>query len=211
MYQCSRAASNPRCGTAADGQLAAGEAKHRRLAAGRMGDQGPVAFSLDDAERPNVTWPGPPEVLRHIPVWHPVLAGDVACAPHALASGDPGGSMARIPTHTIENAPAAARPLLAEMIQFSPTGRLLNMHAQMAHAPAVLEAYVSIRKATARHGTLDQQVRTALMLVAAAADASPYALAIISTLALRSGWREDQVEGLLAGQDTGEDKLDALT
>jgi alkylhydroperoxidase family enzyme len=119
--------------------------------------------------------------------------------------------MARIPTHTAEDAPAAAGPLLAEMIQFSPTGRLLNMHAQMAHAPAVLEAYVSIRRATARHGTLDQQVRTALMLVAAAADGSQYALAIITTLALRSGWRPDQVKALLAGQDVGEDKLDALT
>jgi len=118
--------------------------------------------------------------------------------------------MGRIPTHTIEDAPAAARQPLAEMIQFSPTGRLLNMHAQMAHAPAVLEAYVSIRRATARHGTLDQRDRVALMLVAAAADASPYALAIISTLALRAGWREDQVQALLAGQDTGEDKLDAL-
>jgi len=117
--------------------------------------------------------------------------------------------MARIPTHTIEDAPAAARQLLAEMIQFSPTGRLLNMHAQMAHAPAVLEAYVSIRRATARHGTLDQKARTALMLVAAAADASPYALAIISLLALRLGWREDQVKALLAGQAVGEDKLDA--
>jgi hypothetical protein len=119
--------------------------------------------------------------------------------------------MARIPAHTIEDAPAAARPLLAEMIQFSPTGRLLNMHAQMAHAPAVLEAYVSIRRATARHGTLDQRARTALMLVAAAADASAYALAIISALALRSGWQRDQVQALLAGGDVGEDKLDALT
>jgi alkylhydroperoxidase family enzyme len=119
--------------------------------------------------------------------------------------------MARIPAHTIEDAPAAARPLLAEMIQFSPTGRLLNMHAQMAHAPAVLEAYVSIRRATARHGTLDPRDRAALMLVAAAADASPYALAIISALALRSGWQPGQVQALLAGRDTGEDKLDALT
>ena len=49
--------------------------------------------------------------------------------------------MARIPTHTIEDAPAAARPLLAEMVQFSPTGQPLNMHAQMAHAPAVLDAF----------------------------------------------------------------------
>jgi alkylhydroperoxidase family enzyme len=119
--------------------------------------------------------------------------------------------MARIPAHTVEDAPAAARPLLTEMIQFSPTGRLLNMHAQMAHAPAVLEAYVSIRRATARHGTLDQQVRTALMLAAAAADGSSYAAAIVSTLALRSGWRPDQVQALLAGQDLGQDKLDALT
>ena len=118
--------------------------------------------------------------------------------------------MTRIPAHTVQDAPAAARPLLAEMIQVSPTGRLLNMHAQMAHAPAVLEAYVSIRRATARHGALDQQVRTALMLVAAAADGSQYAEAIISTLALRSGWRPDQVRALLAGQDLGDAKTDAL-
>ena len=119
--------------------------------------------------------------------------------------------MTRIPAHTIADAPAAARPLLAEMIQFSPTGRLLNMHAQMAHAPAVLEAYVSIRRAAARHGTLDQRTRTPLMLVAAVADASPYALAVISQLALRSGRQPDQVATLLADQDTGEGKLDTLT
>jgi len=32
--------------------------------------------------------------------------------------------MTRIPSHTIEDAPAAARPLLADVLQFSPTGRL---------------------------------------------------------------------------------------
>src|SRR5215468_4041243 len=110
----------------------------------------------------------------------PSFAGEVATSPHAMAFSDQGGPMSRIPTHTIEDAPAAARPLLAEMVQFSPTGRLLNTHAQMAHAPAVLEAYVWLRRATARHGTLDQQVRTALMLVAATADGSEYAQAIIS-------------------------------
>jgi hypothetical protein len=118
--------------------------------------------------------------------------------------------MARIPTHTIEDAPAAARELLKEMIQFSPTGRLLNMHAQMAHAPAVLEAYVSLRRATARHGKLDQRVRTSLMLEAAAADASPYAIAIISMLALRAGWQPRQVDALLAGQNVGDEKLEVL-
>lgn len=118
--------------------------------------------------------------------------------------------MARIPAHTVEDAPAEARPLLAEMIRFSPTGRLLNMHAQMAHAPAVLQAYVSIRRATAQHGTLEQQVRTALMLAAAAADGNQYALAIISTLASRSGWQDDQLQELRAGGGTGDAKTDAL-
>ena len=70
----------------------------------------------------------------------------------------------------------------------------------MAHAPAVLDAYVSIRRATARHGTLEEPVRSALMLAAAVHDGSDYALTIISMLALRSGWRRDQVEALLAGR-----------
>jgi alkylhydroperoxidase family enzyme len=118
--------------------------------------------------------------------------------------------MTRIPSHTVEDAPDASRALLADMLQLSPTGRLLNMHAQMAHAPAVLDAYTSIRRATARHGTLDPAVRAALMLVTAAAAGNEYARAVISTLAHRSGWRPDQVDALLGGRDLGEEKTDAL-
>jgi len=118
--------------------------------------------------------------------------------------------MTRIPSLTIEDAPAAAQPLLTEMLQFSPTGRLLTLHAQMARAPAVLEAYVSIRRATAAHGTLDVPLRAALMLAAATADGSECALAIITTLALRAGWHSDQVTALRAGADLGDDKTDSL-
>jgi len=118
--------------------------------------------------------------------------------------------MARIPSHTIEDAPAASRALLEDMLQFSPTGRLLNLHAQMTHSPAVLEAYVSIRRATSRPGALDLPVRSALMLATAAVDGSEYAQAIISTLALRSGWSRDQVDALLDGEDLGEEKTDVL-
>jgi len=118
--------------------------------------------------------------------------------------------MTRIPSHSIADAPEASRSLLAEMVQFSPTGRPLNLHAQMAHSPAVLEAYVSIRRATARLGTLEAPVRSALMLAAAAHDGSEYALAIISTLALRSGWHPDEVDALASGRGLGEEKTDAL-
>ena len=118
--------------------------------------------------------------------------------------------MTRIPNRSLDDAPPASLPLLQGVLKTSPTGRLLNMHAQMAHAPAVLEAYVSIRRATARHGTLEGSIRSALMLAAAVHDGSEYALAIISMLALRSGWHRDQVEALLAGKDLGEEKTDAL-
>jgi alkylhydroperoxidase family enzyme len=118
--------------------------------------------------------------------------------------------MTRIPSHSIADAPEASRFLLAEMVQFSPTGRLLNLHAQMAHAPAVLEAYVSMRRATARRGTLEAPVRSALMLAAAVHDGSEYALAIISMLALRSGWHQEDVDAMAAGKDLGEEKTDAL-
>ena len=75
--------------------------------------------------------------------------------------------MTRIYRHTITDAPEASRPLLEGIVPFSPTGKLLNMHAQMAHSPAVLAAYASIRQATATYGTLDPRVRSALMLATA--------------------------------------------
>ena len=118
--------------------------------------------------------------------------------------------MTRIPCHSVADAPDASRSLLEEMIQFSPTGRPLNMHAQMAHSPAVLEAYVSLRRATARLGTLDQRVRAALMLTSASAAGNDYAVAVLSMLALRLGWRQGEVDALRAGTDLGDATIDAL-
>lgn len=83
--------------------------------------------------------------------------------------------MTRIYTHTIQDAPEASRPLLEGLVAFSPTGKLLNLHAQMAHSPAVLTAYVGIRQATVVHGTLDPRVRSALMLATAGVTGSAYA------------------------------------
>jgi hypothetical protein len=118
--------------------------------------------------------------------------------------------MTRIPSHTIEDAPEASRPLLENVIQFSPTGRLLNLHAQMAHSPAVLAAYVSIRQANDAHGTLDFPVRAALMLAAAGATHSEYAEAITATLAERAGWSKQQVSSLRDGGSLGDEKIDSI-
>ena len=118
--------------------------------------------------------------------------------------------MTRIPSHTIEDAPQASRPFLENVIQFSPTGRLLNLHAQMAHSPAVLAGYVAIRQANDAHGTLEFPVRAALMLAAARATHSEYAEAITTTLAARAGWSEQQISALRDGGSLGDDKIDSI-
>ena len=118
--------------------------------------------------------------------------------------------MSRIPTHTIEDAPAASRPLLEKLAQASPTGRPFNLHAQMAHAPSVLNAYSSLRAAMTEHGSLDPKTSAALTLVAAASVGNGYMIGIASRLAQMNGWTEEQVAALRAGSPTGDAKIDAL-
>jgi hypothetical protein len=119
--------------------------------------------------------------------------------------------MSRIPTHTVEGAPDASRPLLQKIAQSSPTGRPLNVHAQMAHSPAVLAAYTSLRAVTAEHGTLDPKVSWALNLATAATVGNDYMIGIASRFARMNGWTEAQIVALRTGTTTGDAKIDALT
>jgi hypothetical protein len=82
--------------------------------------------------------------------------------------------MSRIPTHTVENAPAASRPLLQKIVQSTPTGRPANLHAQMAHSPAVLMAYTSLRAVLGEHTAFDPKVSAALTLATAAGVGNGY-------------------------------------
>ena len=119
--------------------------------------------------------------------------------------------MSRIPTHTVEGAPDASRPLLQKIAQSSPTGRPLNVHAQMAHSPAVLAAYTSLRAVTAEHGTLDPKVSWALNLATAATVGNDYMIGIASRFARMNGWTEAQIAALREGTTTGDTKIDTLT
>jgi hypothetical protein len=119
--------------------------------------------------------------------------------------------MNRIPAHTVEDAPAASRPLLQWIAQSSPTGRPLNVHAQMAHSPAVLAAYTSLRAVIAEHGTLDPKVSWALNLATAATVGNGYMIGIASRFARMNGWTEAQTTALRTGTTTGDTRIDALT
>lgn len=119
--------------------------------------------------------------------------------------------MSRIPTHTVEDAPAASRPLLQKIVQSTPTGRAANLHAQMAHSPSVLSAYTSLRAVLTEHSTFDPKVGAALTLATAAGVGNGYMIRIASRLAQMNGWAEAQVTALRTGTPTRDAKIDALT
>ena len=119
--------------------------------------------------------------------------------------------MSRIPTHTVEDAPAASRRLLQKIVQSTPTGRPANLHAQMAHSPAVLTAYTSLRAVLAEHSTFDPKVGAALTLATAAGVGNGYMIRIATRLAHMNGWAEEQVAAMRAGTPTSDAKIDALT
>jgi hypothetical protein len=118
--------------------------------------------------------------------------------------------MNRIPTHTIEDAPAASRPFLQNLVESSPARRFLNLHAQMAHSPAVLAAYTSLRAVIAEHGTLDPKASAAVSLATAATVGNRYMIGIASRLAQMFGWAGDQISALTTSTPTGDAKIDVL-
>jgi alkylhydroperoxidase family enzyme len=119
--------------------------------------------------------------------------------------------MSRITTHTVEDAPAASRLLLQKIVQSTPTGRPANLHAQMAHSPAILTAYTSLRAVLAEHTNFDPKVGAALTLATAAGVGNGYMIRIASRLAHMNGWSEEQVTALRTGTPTSDSKINALT
>ena len=118
--------------------------------------------------------------------------------------------MSRIPTHTVEDARAASRPLLQKIVEATPTRRPANLHAQMAHSPAVLTAYTSLRAVLAEHTSFDPKVGAGLTLAAAAGVGNSYMILIASRLARMNGWTEEQVTALRTGTSTNDAKIDGL-
>jgi alkylhydroperoxidase/carboxymuconolactone decarboxylase family protein YurZ len=80
--------------------------------------------------------------------------------------GDKEQTKPRIPVHAGDDAPEQSREALRGLERRM--GRLLNIHAEMAHAPVVLAAYQSIQHAIMKHGSFDAKTREAIALAVAA-------------------------------------------
>jgi hypothetical protein len=81
----------------------------------------------------------------------------------------------------------------------------------MAHSPAVLAAYASLRAVIAEHGALPPKVSWALNLATAATVGNDYMIGIASRFARINGWTDAQIAALRSDAATGDTKVDALT
>jgi hypothetical protein len=118
--------------------------------------------------------------------------------------------MTRIPVPALEDVPTASKELLEWIMQTQPTGKVLNIQAQLAVAPAALAGYVALRRATEEHGTLDPKTRTAVLAMSGAALGVPYVERLTARIASSAGWQPDEIVRFTEGLGSGDEKLDSL-
>ena len=117
--------------------------------------------------------------------------------------------MPRIPVHTIDSAPEQSRPH-AERLERK-MGKLMNIHAEMAHSPVVIAAYQGIQQAIAEHGTFDARTREAIALAVGNQNDCQYCQAAHTLSARKAGLSDDQILALRAGEVGFDDRLATLT
>jgi AhpD family alkylhydroperoxidase len=117
--------------------------------------------------------------------------------------------MPRIPAHTVANAPEESRDIAAKLEK--KIGKLLNIHAGMAHAPAVIGAYNGISEAVTAHGTFDARTREAIALAVGSENDCDYCQAAHTLSGRHAGLSTEQSTAIRAGTVDFDDKLSALT
>jgi hypothetical protein len=118
--------------------------------------------------------------------------------------------MPRIPVPALDEVPTASKELLEWIMKTPLTGKVLNMQAQLAVAPATLAGYVALRRTTEEHGTLDPKTRTAVLAMSGAALVVPYVERLTARIASSAGWQPDEIVRFTEGLGSGDEKLDSL-
>jgi uncharacterized peroxidase-related enzyme len=99
--------------------------------------------------------------------------------------------MPRIPVHTLESAPEASRDTLKALE--ARIGKVLNIYGEMAHAPAVLNAYAAINQVINEHSSLDAATREAIALAVGAVNDCGYCQAAHTVVGRAAGLEADQM------------------
>lgn len=115
--------------------------------------------------------------------------------------------MSRFPTHTIDSAPTAAKPLLEaakKAFSFVP-----NLLAGMAEAPALLEGYMTLASAFGKTN-LSETERQIILLTNNRLNGCTYCMAAHTSISQGAGVPADVIEALRAGTSVADPKLEAL-
>ncbi|QNE14481.1 carboxymuconolactone decarboxylase family protein [Pseudarthrobacter sp. NBSH8] len=117
--------------------------------------------------------------------------------------------MPRIPAHTVATAPEASQGNARKLEQ--KMGKLLNIHAGMAHSPAVIASYMGMSAAIAEHGSYDARTREAIALAVGNQNGCDYCQAAHTLAARRAGLDDEQIIAIRAGEVNFDDKLEAIS
>lgn len=93
--------------------------------------------------------------------------------------------MTRIPVHTVADAPEKSQEIAARFEKRM--GRLMNIHAGMAHSPVVIAAYEGITQAVGRLGTFDARMKETIVLAVGNEDGCDYCQSAHTISAQRAG------------------------
>ncbi|MDX1620868.1 MAG: carboxymuconolactone decarboxylase family protein [Nitriliruptorales bacterium] len=113
--------------------------------------------------------------------------------------------MPRVPVHTIDDAPEQSRETLAALSE--KMGKTLNIHGEMAHSPALINAYAAYESALREHTSLDESVRQAIHLTVANVNHCDYCQAAYTGAAKKTGFDEETTVAIRKGEVPGDEKL----
>jgi AhpD family alkylhydroperoxidase len=116
--------------------------------------------------------------------------------------------MPRIPAHTLDTAPDASRQTLSALGKRM--GKILNIHAGMAHSPVVLATYAAMSGAIREHGTFDARTRETIALVVGSANGCEYCQSAHTVSAKNAGLSEEQTVAIRSNSIAFDDKLAAI-
>jgi len=115
--------------------------------------------------------------------------------------------MRTFPRHTLQSAPAGAKPILQELQE--KYGFIPNLFATFAEAPAVLEAYLALSAALEK-GTLEPEERQIVLIAASVENICTYCVAAHSATARMQNVPAGVLHAIRTSTPLPDKKLDAL-
>ncbi|SEN36210.1 uncharacterized peroxidase-related enzyme [Roseovarius tolerans] len=116
-------------------------------------------------------------------------------------------TMKNFPTHTMDSAPADAKPILQAALKGY--GFVPNLYATMAEAPAILEGYTTL-SAIFGKTDLSETERQIILMTNNRLNGCKYCMAAHTTLSQMSGVPEDVIMALRNDTPIADSKLEAL-